>query len=326
MLCAALHQHARQQADWLMRLAISCTPNSEHDHVERVAAFQQGAMGHVGNGTLCAVMGPSGCGKSTLLEILAGRKAIGHIGGEVGVDKACYAATKSGWCEAVREGLAPCGLMGCVHRDGVAGEEGEQGRASAVGDEQGEGDRGIREDGAEWYERSYQVNNRACDSPVHTSAAATAGGTSHGSPSPAPSLAHTSRNSSTLPATNIGTCTPTAAATATGSANRAASAAGVEGRWGNQEWRPAGSNRHRTAMASASALVPQEDSFPPVLSAREVLELWAKLRLGEGGRTGQQIREEAVERGLSAMGLTGAQHTLVRCCQAHVLVDWLWQP
>lgn len=43
----------------------------------------EGVSGYFQGGELAALMGPSGCGKTTLLDVLAGRKTVGAIGGEV---------------------------------------------------------------------------------------------------------------------------------------------------------------------------------------------------------------------------------------------------
>lgn len=71
----------------------------------------RGGVGHVLEGSLCALMGPSGGGKSTLLEILAGRKAVGRIGGCVGLGVP-RAARHQKWSNWLKK--AGCGLGGCV--------------------------------------------------------------------------------------------------------------------------------------------------------------------------------------------------------------------
>jgi ABC-type multidrug transport system ATPase subunit len=43
----------------------------------------RGVTGAVFGGELCALMGPSGCGKSTLLDVLAQRKTVGTVSGEI---------------------------------------------------------------------------------------------------------------------------------------------------------------------------------------------------------------------------------------------------
>jgi ABC-type transport system involved in cytochrome bd biosynthesis fused ATPase/permease subunit len=42
-----------------------------------------GVSGYFKPGEMAALMGPSGCGKTTLLDILAGRKTVGEIKGEI---------------------------------------------------------------------------------------------------------------------------------------------------------------------------------------------------------------------------------------------------
>jgi ABC-type uncharacterized transport system ATPase subunit len=48
----------------------------------------QSVTGYVDPGEMLALMGPSGAGKSTLMDILAGRKSVGHLTGEVLVNGA----------------------------------------------------------------------------------------------------------------------------------------------------------------------------------------------------------------------------------------------
>ena len=43
----------------------------------------KGVSGRAQPGELCALMGSSGAGKSTLLDVLAGRKTLGTIEGEI---------------------------------------------------------------------------------------------------------------------------------------------------------------------------------------------------------------------------------------------------
>lgn len=43
----------------------------------------QGVYGGAGPGDLVALLGPSGAGKSTLMDMLAGRKSVGRLTGQV---------------------------------------------------------------------------------------------------------------------------------------------------------------------------------------------------------------------------------------------------
>jgi ATP-binding cassette subfamily G (WHITE) protein 2 len=61
---------------------VTYTVVSSADKKTRLALLHS-VSGHLKPGELTALMGPSGCGKTTLLDVLAGRKTVGEISGEV---------------------------------------------------------------------------------------------------------------------------------------------------------------------------------------------------------------------------------------------------
>jgi ABC-type multidrug transport system ATPase subunit len=61
---------------------VTYTVVSSADKTTRLALLDS-VSGHLKPGELTALMGPSGCGKTTLLDVLAGRKTVGEISGEV---------------------------------------------------------------------------------------------------------------------------------------------------------------------------------------------------------------------------------------------------
>eukprot|EP00877_Chromochloris_zofingiensis_P013185 jgi/Chrzof1/811/Cz01g29200.t1 len=63
---------------------LGCTYNTS----QGTKIVLQGVYGHAAPGEMVALMGPSGAGKSTLMDILAGRKSVGNLTGEVLVNGA----------------------------------------------------------------------------------------------------------------------------------------------------------------------------------------------------------------------------------------------